>query len=212
MNDKEQKKANAAEHAAKTAHQTSANQAEPAAHPEPAKPQEAQPPALLTPQELSALKERASKADEYWDRLLRQTADLENFKKRAARERQDAVKFANEGLLSKLITVLDTFEMALTAANNVTTTGVGEAPSAQSLHAGVTMIQSQLKNVLTEAGLEEIDATGKVFDHNFHEAVAQKETADVPEGSVAVQLRKGYKYRDRLLRAASVVVAKKPAA
>ncbi len=104
----------------------------------------------------------------------------------------------------KLIPVLDTFEMALNAAN--------AENGAQSLQAGVGMIQSQLKNVLAEAGLEEIDATNKPFDPNFHEAVAQKETAEVPEGHVAQQLRKGYKFRDRLVRAASVVVAKKPAA
>jgi molecular chaperone GrpE len=66
--------------------------------------------------------------------------------------------------------------------------------------------------VLTEAGLEEIDAAGKPFDPNLHEAVSQKETVEVPEDHVAEQLRKGYKLRDRLLRPASVVVARKPAA
>ena len=74
------------------------------------------------------------------------------------------------------------------------------------------MIHQQLKNVLAEAGLEEVDATGKTFDPNLHEAVSQQETADVPEGQVVQQLRKGYKLRDRLLRPASVVVAKHPTA
>lgn len=159
----------------------------------------------MTPEQIEDLKTRAAKADENWDRLLRQTADFENYKKRAARERQDAVKYANEGLLSKLVPVLDTFEMALAAAAK-------PEAGAQSVQAGVSMIQTQLKNVLAEAGLEEIDATDKPFDPNFHEAVAQKETVDVPEGHVAQQLRKGYKFRDRLVRPASVVVAKKPAA
>jgi molecular chaperone GrpE len=74
------------------------------------------------------------------------------------------------------------------------------------------MIYQQLKNAASEAGLEEVDAAGKIFDPNLHEAVSQKESADTPEGSVLQQLRKGYKLRERLLRPASVVVAKKPAA
>ncbi|MGZ4987173.1 MAG: nucleotide exchange factor GrpE, partial [Limisphaerales bacterium] len=65
---------------------------------------------------------------------------------------------------------------------------------------------------LLEAGLEEIDATNKVFDPNLHEAVSQKETNEVPDGNVVQQMRKGYKFRERLVRPASVVVAKKPAA
>jgi len=74
------------------------------------------------------------------------------------------------------------------------------------------MIYQQLKNVLIESGLEEVDASGQQFDPNLHEAVSQREAADVPEGQVVQQLRKGYKLRERLLRPASVVVAKKPTA
>ena len=73
------------------------------------------------------------------------------------------------------------------------------------------MISQQLKNVLAEAGLEEVDATGKPFDPNLHEAVSQRETTEAPEGQVIQQLRKGYKLRDRLLRPATVVLAKQPA-
>src|ERR1044072_3527752 len=72
----------------------------------------------LTPHQIEELKNKAAKADEHWDRLLRTTADLDNFKKRAARERQDAIKFANASLLEKLIPALDNLEMALSAANN----------------------------------------------------------------------------------------------
>ncbi|HWI59955.1 MAG TPA: nucleotide exchange factor GrpE, partial [Bacillota bacterium] len=72
-------------------------------------------------------------------------------------------------------------------------------------------VLQQLKNTLVEAGLEEIDANGKPFDPNFHEALSQKETTEVPEGQVVQQLRKGYKLRERLLRPASVIVAKHPA-
>jgi molecular chaperone GrpE len=74
------------------------------------------------------------------------------------------------------------------------------------------MICQQFRGVLAEAGLEEIDALGKPFDPNLHEALSQQETPEVPEGQVVHQLRKGYKFRDRLLRPASVVIAKQPAA
>lgn len=160
--------------------------------------------AALTPEQIATLQASAAKAQENWDRLLRTTADFDNFKKRAAREKQDAIKYATESLLQKVIPVLDNFEMALAAAQNNSTADL------KSVRDGVAMIHSQLKNTLTEAGLEEVDATGKPFDPNVHEAVSQQESADVPEGHVLQQLRKGYKLRERLLRPATVVVAKKP--
>ena len=152
---------------------------------------------------IEELKTRAAKADESWERLLRTTADFDNFKKRAAREKTDAIKYATEGLIGKVIPVLDNFEMALAAAQN------SSADSLKSLQDGVAMIHSQLKSVLTDSGLEEVDSTGKAFDPNLHEAVSQQESADVPEGHVLLQLRKGYKLRERLLRPATVIVAKK---
>ena len=158
----------------------------------------------LSDQQFSELKEKAEKAQQYYEQLLRTTADLDNYKKRAARERQEAIKFANESLLEKLIPILDNFEMALMAANTPNT-------SAQSMQAGVSMIQQQLKSALTNAGLEEIDATGKPFDPNLHEAISQQESAETPDGHVVQQVRKGYKLRERLLRPASVIVARKPA-
>lgn len=158
----------------------------------------------LSEQQIAELKEQAGKAQHYYDQLLRTTADFENYKKRAARERQDAIRFANESLLEKILPVLDNFEMALSAANAANT-------SVQSLQAGVNMIHQQLKSAMMAAGLEEVDAAGKAFDPNLHEALSQQESADVPEGQVVQQVRKGYKLRDRLLRPASVVVAKKPA-
>ena len=161
---------------------------------------------VLSPEQIEDLKSRAAKADENWDRLLRTTADFDNFKKRAAREKTEAAQYANFSLLQKLLPVLDNFEMALAAAQ----TAPGDKPTA--LQSGVTMIQQQLKSILAEAGLEEIDAGGKPFDPMLHEAVSQMETADAPEGRVVQQIRKGYKLRDRLLRPAAVIVAKKPSA
>ena len=163
-------------------------------------------PVELTPEQIDDLTVRAAKADEHWERLLRITADFENFKKRAAREKQEAIKFANESLLQKLIPVIDNFDMALAASGNAT-----EA-SAQSLRTGITMIHGLLKSSLAEAGLEEIDATGQPFDPNLHEAVSEQESADTPEGHVMQQLRKGYRLKERLIRPATVVVAKKSSA
>src|SRR5438876_5868586 len=131
--------------------------------------------APLTPQQIEELQQKAAKADEHWDRLLRTWADLENFKKRAARERQEAIKFANASLLEKLIPALDNFDMALAAANNA------EGHSMESLKTGIAMIYNQLKTALTESGLEEIDATNQPFDPNVHEAVSHQESAAVPD-------------------------------
>lgn len=162
-------------------------------------------PNTLTAEQLEELKQRAAKADENWDRLLRATADFDNYKKRAAREKQEAIKYANESLLEKLIPVLDTFDMALSATQN------GKHEAVQSLQTGISMVHQQLKAALASAGLEEVDAVGKKFDPNLHEAVSQKETSDVPEGTVVQQLRKGYRLNGRLLRPASAVVSKHPA-
>jgi molecular chaperone GrpE len=161
-------------------------------------------PSTVSPEQLAELKARAARADENWDRLLRTTADFDNFKKRAAREKQEAIKYANESLLQKLLPVLDTFDMAMAAAQG---TGPG---ASQSLQAGISLVRQQLGGVLAEVGLEELNAIGKPFDPNLHEALSQQETKDVPEGHVVQQSRKGYRLRDRLLRPVSVVVAKNP--
>jgi molecular chaperone GrpE len=160
----------------------------------------------LTPAQIEELKVRAAKADENWERLLRTTADFENFKKRAARERIEMAQATTAAHIERLLPVLDHLEMAQAAAAQT-----GDGKQEASLQAGVAMIQQQLKTILAETGLEVIDATGKPFDPTLHEAVSQQETVEVPEGHVIQQLRKGYKLRERLLRPATVVVAKKPA-
>ena len=147
----------------------------------------------------------ADQARKNWEQLLRTTADFENFKKRATREKQDAVKYASESLLQKLVPVLDNLDMALASAQQESS-----SQNIQALQTGITMIHQQLKQALSEAGLTEIDAQGQRFDPNLHEAVSQQESGDVPEGHVLQQLRKGYKLRDRLLRPSMVVVAKTP--
>src|SRR5688572_2217925 len=187
------------------------NEKEPLQSPAPASQEEtggsfeADGPIEVSQEEITELRAKADKAAENWDKYVRLNADFDNFKKRAARERQEAIRYANEGLLEKLIPIIDNFEMALQAAGNAQQA----AGSTDALKQGVNMIATQLKSALNEAGLEEIDATGQPFNPNLHEAVSQQESKDVPEGQVLQQLRKGYKLRDRLIRPATVIVAKK---
>ena len=136
------------------------------------------------------------------ERIIRLTADFDNFRKRAQREKDEARQFANQGLLEKLLPVLDNFEMALTA--------VKDADS--SVRDGVQMILDQLLGVLKESGVEPVDAMGQLFDPNLHEALSQEETTEVEEGIVVQQVQRGYKLNDRLVRPARVVVAKAPGA
>jgi molecular chaperone GrpE len=158
----------------------------------------------LSAQEFEELRRKADQAAEHWERLLRTAADFDNFRKRAARERQEVMDYAQQALLTRLIPVLDSFEAALSALN------AGDPQSVQNLQQGVQLVWQQLRAVLQEAGLTEVDATGQRFDPALHEAVATEERTDVPDGQVVRQLRKGYKLRDRLLRPASVVVAHPP--
>jgi molecular chaperone GrpE len=137
------------------------------------------------------------------ERYVRLYADFENFKKRAARERDEVRRATTESVLGRLLPVLDTFEMAMQAASLPNT-------SVEALKAGVAMIQGQLRNTVADYGVEEIDAVGKPFDPALHEALSQQETTGVPEGHVMSQNRKGYRMKDRLLRPAAVVVARKP--
>ena len=168
-------------------------------------PEPLQPVVELTHEQVSDLQARAAKAEENWDRYVRSVAELENYRKRAVREKGEAIQFANEGLMQKLLPVLDNFDMALAAAHDPSTT-------VESLRTGITMIQGQLRQVLADAGLEDLNALGQAFDPNLHEAVAQQPSDQVPEGHVLHQVRKGYRLKGRLLRPAGVVVAGLPAA
>jgi molecular chaperone GrpE len=136
--------------------------------------------------------------DELNARVLRLTADYDNYRKRAQREKEDVRQFSNQDLLEKLLPVLDNFEMAITA--------VKEADP--SIKDGVQMIYDQLFAVLKDSGMEPIDAMGEAFDPNLHEALSQEETTNANEGTVVQQVQRGYKLNERLVRPARVVVAK----
>ena len=154
-----------------------------------------------TPEELNELREQAAKAAEYYDRLQRQVAEADNLRKRLAKEKQDAIRYANEALIENLLPTMDSFEMAITATRD------SGANNIESLKTGIEMVYTQLKRTLEEAGVTEIDAVGQAFDPSQHEAMSRKQTDEADEGTVLEQTRKGYRLRDRLLRAASVVVA-----
>jgi len=137
--------------------------------------------------------------DRFRDLALRSQADFENYKKRSAREKEEAIKYANSSLLEKLVSIVDNFELGLEAAR-----GEGEKSP---IFAGMNMVLKQLMDFLAESGLQPIDAVGQKFDPNLHEAIAHEASDDVPEGRVVRQTRRGYRMKDRLLRPSSVVVS-----
>ena len=137
--------------------------------------------------------------DRFRDLALRSQADFENYKKRSAREKEEAIKYANSSLLERLIAIVDNFELGLSAAR-------AEAEKSP-VFSGMSMVLKQLMDFLTESGLEPIDATGQKFDPNLHEAIAHEPSEKIPEGIVIRQTRRGYRMKDRLLRPSSVVVS-----
>jgi len=145
---------------------------------------------------------KAQEAKDYYDRYVRQVAETENFKKRNARERDDAIRFANEMLLKDLLPVIDNLERAIAHAAS------GE--NGKPLVEGVEMVLKGFLDVLGKSGVRPIEAIGHPFDPSKHEAITQV-FSEVHEPNVVVEeLHKGYMLRDRLLRAALVSVAKAP--
>jgi molecular chaperone GrpE len=142
--------------------------------------------------------------ERFRDLALRSQADFENYKKRAAREKEDAIKYANTSLLERLVAIVDNFELGLSAAR-----AEGERSP---ILAGMGMVLKQLTDFLADNGLQPINAEGKKFDPNLHEAIAHEASDEFPEGTVIRQTRRGYRMKDRLLRPSSVVVSSGPAA
>jgi molecular chaperone GrpE len=147
--------------------------------------------------QLAQLKAELAK---YKDVALRSVADLDNYRKRMAREKDDAIRYANTSFLERLIPILDNFELGIQAAK------AGGSQSA--VQDGLMMVLKQLQDFLASSGVETVDATGQHFDPNVHEAIAQEQSAEIAEGFVIRQLRKGYRLKDRLIRPANVVVSK----
>ncbi|GAA5145348.1 hypothetical protein GCM10023213_36810 [Prosthecobacter algae] len=152
---------------------------------------------------LSPLEAALADAAQWKDLAYRNAAELDNFRKRTTREAQETRSYANADLLRSLFPILDNFEMGLEAAR---------AESEKSMiFMGMNMVHRQITDFLREQGVQEIEALGKPFDPNLHDAVSQEISTEAAEGTVLRVTRRGYKLKDRMLRAASVIVAGAPA-
>ncbi|GGB28981.1 nucleotide exchange factor GrpE [Virgibacillus dakarensis] len=137
--------------------------------------------------------------EDMYQKLLRNQAEFENFKKRSQKEKEKERKYKSQDLVNELLPALDNFERALSQE-------VTEAN--KSFVEGITMVYNQLKDALKSQGVEEIEATGKPFDPNLHHAVMQIEDSELDSNSVTEELQKGYMLKDRVIRPAMVKVNK----
>jgi molecular chaperone GrpE len=147
------------------------------------------------------LEAKEKEAVETYDRLLRASAEFENYKKRSSREMEEFRKFANQSLIKEMLSVVDNLELAMNSTN-------GHKAIDKDLLQGLEMTHKEILKVFEKFNVKPIDAKGQPFDPTFHEAVMQEETNDSPKNTVINELQKGYMIHDRLLRPSMVVVAK----
>lgn len=145
------------------------------------------------------LEEWKRKAEENQNQFLRAKADLENFRRRAQREKEESRKYRSASLAESLLPAFDNFERALAASRDTGDT--------ESLIKGVEMVFKQMQQALEQEGIEPIEAVGKPFDPHFHEAVAQEESDEYESGIVMEEMQKGYKLKDRVIRPSMVKVS-----
>ncbi|PIP19861.1 MAG: nucleotide exchange factor GrpE [Candidatus Omnitrophica bacterium CG08_land_8_20_14_0_20_41_16] len=157
---------------------------------------------ILKESEYLKLKEDADKSAEFADKVLRLQADFENTRKRIEREKQDFVKFANEGIILELLNVLDDLERTVNLAE-------AQKQDPQAFLKGVEMILAHLYEMLKEYGVKPIETEGKLFDPHYQEVLMQEENKDLPEHTVIEELQKGYLLNERVIRTAKVKVSKK---
>ena len=155
----------------------------------------------LSEEEYRKLKEAERLGTEYLDQLLRTQAEFENFKKRMARDRMEFLKYANEGLISELLDIIDNFERAFDSATKMN--------DFKSLHQGVEMILKQIHGLLKDKGVAKIESLGKKFDPTKHEAIMWAADDDKPEDTIIEELQTGYTLNERVIRPARVKVSKK---
>jgi molecular chaperone GrpE len=154
--------------------------------------------------ELSELRDKlqakATESEENYQRYLRQVAEVDNFKKRLNREREDAIRYANENLIKDILPVIDNLERAIAHAQG--------GSDGKPLVEGVEMVLRGLLDVLSKHGVVQVPAVGAVFDPSKHEAMAQVESSEYQPNIIINEHHKGYLFRDRLLRPALVTVSK----
>ncbi|HDD43677.1 MAG TPA: nucleotide exchange factor GrpE [Candidatus Desulfofervidus auxilii] len=146
------------------------------------------------------LEDKTKEAAKYREEWLRALAELDNFRKRAEKERSDYFKFANEQLIKEILPILDNLERAINHGQS--------SNDLKGLLEGVKLTLKMLNQCLEKFGVKPIEAKGQKFDPNFHEVIRVEEKEDVEEGSIIEVYQKGYLLHDRLLRPALVVVAK----
>ena len=142
--------------------------------------------------------ELIAELEDYKSRYYRAQADFDNFRRRSRQEKEEFAAYANNKILEDLLTVLDTFEMALKTP---------ETADTKTLLVGVDMVHRQLLTVLGNYGLTPIEAVGQAFDPNFHEGIMTVASTDHPANTVVEELRKGYKVKDKVLRPAMVKIS-----
>ena len=147
------------------------------------------------------LEAKQQEAKENYDRLLRVSAEFENYKKRTTRELEEFRKFANQSLIKELLSVVDNLELAMNSTN-------GHKTIDQGLLQGLEMTHTEILKVFEKFNVKPIEAQGQLFDPTFHEAVMQEETDEFDENTVINELQKGYLIHDRLLRPSMVVVVR----
>lgn len=155
---------------------------------------------------LSMTKERddlSAQSEDLKDKSLRSVAELENVKRRKEHEKRDAIKFANERLISDLLPILDAFHLAMSQ------TDVSDSADVQSVVEGFRLIQDQLDQFLKKCGVVQIDALDQPFDPNLHQGVSQASHADKDENTVVQVIQPGYTLNDRVIRPSMVVVSTK---
>ncbi len=145
------------------------------------------------------LAEARRERDEYYDRLLRKTAEFENYRKRVDRERRESAQYAAGDLLEALLPIVDDFERALQAE---------AGPDAEAYRQGIELIYKQLQDLLARRGVTLVESVGQAFDPRVHQAITYESSPGRAEGEVIEEVRRGYKLGDRLLRPAMVKVAK----
>jgi molecular chaperone GrpE len=147
-----------------------------------------------------ALEVKEKEAKENYDRYLRAVAELDNFRKRAARDKADTIKYAKEDLIKDILPFLDSLDRALEHKDST---------DAQAFKDGIALIQDQLLCCLKKHGVERIESVGAVFDPNFHEALMRVDSADHQDNQVVSEMGKGYLLNGRLIRPSRVCVCKK---
>jgi molecular chaperone GrpE len=153
----------------------------------------------VTIEEQLAAKEKECR--ENWDRFLRERADLENYRKRVNREKEELLNYGNKSLIEEILPVVDNLERALAHASE---DGLG------ALVEGIRMTHGMLLAALRKFGVTAVETTGVAFDPAFHQAMAQVPTDQYPPNTVVEEYQKGYLLKDRLLRPAMVTVAAPP--